>query len=305
LRELAPIVLFVYNRPEHTKKTLTALQQNQLASKSDLIVYSDAAKNSETQEEVNQVREILSLATGFKSVTVIEQEENQGLAKSIISGVSKVVNEYGKIIVLEDDLVTGPCFLNFMNDALDYYENEKKVWHVSGWNYPIDSTILPDTFLWRTMNCWGWATWADRWQYFEKNTDKLISSFSKDDINKFNLDGTENFWGQVVANKAGKINTWAIYWYATIFKEKGLCLNPATTYVDNIGLDGSGVHCGANDSYQCDLNMNNKLNYELTLNESSVALEQIKCFYKNQKKSILVRVINKLSRIAFGKNIIK
>jgi hypothetical protein len=305
LIKLAPIVLFVYNRPEHTQKTLQALQQNVLASESDLFIYADEAKNDSAQKKVDEVRELLSNIIGFKKVTVIKQEKNIGLANSIISGVTDVVNKYGNVIVLEDDLVTSPYFLTFMNDALSFYCDKKDVWHISGWNYPIETDGLADTFLWRTMNCWGWATWRDRWEHFEKNTDKLVAEFSIEDVKAFNLNDAEGFWGQVLANKAGKINTWAIYWYATIFKNKGLCLNPSQTYVHNIGLDGSGVHCGANDGYESQLCKNKKNHFETELKENQLALSRIQAFYKRLKKPFLIRAINKVSRIILKRSIIK
>ncbi|MDD9196708.1 glycosyltransferase [Aliivibrio sp. S3MY1] len=301
---LAPIILFVYNRPDHTKKTIQALQQNVLASESELFIYADAAKNESAQQQVDEVCNLISDVSGFKKITVIKQETNVGLANSIISGVTEIVNKYGKVIVLEDDLVTSPYFLTFMNDALDLYSNKKDIWHISGWNYPIETDGIADTFLWRTMNCWGWATWDDRWQHFEKNTDKLMESFTAEKIKAFNLDGYENFWGQVLANKEGKINTWAIYWYASIFEKNGLCLNPTETFVDNIGLDGSGIHCGVNTSYIANLNINNNITFETNLEESSIALERIQLFYRKMEKSFLVRAINKLSRVLIKKNIV-
>jgi hypothetical protein len=192
-----------------------------------------------------------------------------------------------------------------MNSALDFYSTNKKIWHISGWSYPIETAALDDTFLWRTMNCWGWATWSDRWKYFEKNTDKLIDGFTAKKINTFNLDGYEDFWGQVLANKEEKINTWAIFWYASIFENKGLCLNPTETFVNNIGLDGSGVHCGANTSYLSKLNTKKSLNFETKIEESVIALERIQLFYKRMKKSFIIRVINKVARILIKKNIVK
>ena len=239
----SPIVLFVYNRPLHTQQTIEALQRNELAQESELFIYSDAPKNSEAQKGVDDVRSYIDTIKGFKKITIVKREKNWGLANSIIDGVTSIVNQYGKIIVLEDDLVTSPYFLKFMNDALDFYENNKKVWHISGWNYPIDKKGLDDIFLWRVMNCWGWATWADRWQYYERNVDKTVAQFTQNDINKFNLDGVENFWGQVLLNQQGAIHTWAIFWYATIFRHGGLCLNPTQTFVENIGHDGTGEHC--------------------------------------------------------------
>ena len=110
----------------------------------------------------------------------------------------------------------------------------KKVWHVSGWNYPIEPNDLNDVFLWRLMNCWGWVTWADRWKYYEKNTEQIMKEFSKKDVDKFNFDGVEDFFGQIVGKHKKEINTWAIVWYAIIFKKNGLCLNPAQTFKDYI-----------------------------------------------------------------------
>ena len=119
-----------------------------------------------------------------------------------------------------------------MNQALNLYKNNKKVWHISGWSYPINPDGLADTFLWQLMNCWGWATWSDRWCFFEKNTDKLISQFTASDIKRFNLNGVRNdCWSQVIQNKKGVINTWAIYWYATIYINNGMCLNPSQSFV--------------------------------------------------------------------------
>lgn len=303
-KALAPIVLFVYNRPWHTRHTIEALQKNELANESELFIYSDAAKNKGSEEKVKEVREYIKKIDSFKKTTIIERDKNWGLADNIIDGVTKIVNEYGKIIVLEDDLVTSPYFLKFLNDALEFYKDEKKVWHISGWNYPIDTDCLEDIFLWRVMNCWGWATWHDRWRYYEKDINKTINSFSKQDIYKFNLDGMYSFWSQIIANKKKKINTWAIFWYATIYKNDGLCLNPAQTFVENIGNDGSGVNCGRTDSYSCQVSEKSNFNFTTNIEENFIAVDRIKSFYKSQKKSFIVRVINKIYRTITGKNLI-
>jgi hypothetical protein len=193
-----------------------------------------------------------------------------------------------------------------MNQALDFYGNQKKVWHISGWNYPVDFKELGDAFLWRGMNCWGWATWADRWRYFEKNPERLINEWSAEDKDSFDLDGSGVFWKQVEANAKGKINTWAIFWYATIFQNQGLCLNPTVSYVDNIGLDGSGVHCGANDSHSLGyLNKEIGIAFPEQAFEDPRALLKIKKFYAELKKSFFIRVVNKVSRTISGKSLIK
>jgi hypothetical protein len=295
IENLAPIVLFTYNRPWHTQKTIEALQKNELAKQSELFIYCDEAKNEDAQKSVDEVRKYIDNVDGFKKVTTIKRERNWGLANSIIDGVTKIVNEYGKVIVLEDDLVTSPYFLKFMNKALEFYKDEEKVWHISGWNYPIETDGLDDVFLWRLMNCWGWATWADSWSHFEKNVDKTINDFTKEDIKRFNLDGIENFWGQVLGNKDKKINTWAIFWYATIFKQNGLCLNPSQSFIKNIGHDESGTNCGYNDNYGSIFSDKNNITLDITISENKTVLKLIQLFYQKQKQSFTTRVINKLA----------
>jgi hypothetical protein len=295
---MTPIVLFVYNRPDHTHQTIAALQQNELASESELIIYSDAAKNPQAKEKVQEVRDYIKSIDGFKKITIIERDRNWGLANSIIDGVSTIINQYGKVIVLEDDLVTSPYFLKYMNDALEFYQHEPKVMHISGWNYPIDPSGLQDTFLWRVMNCWGWATWADRWQYFEKNPEKLISTWNKEKIKRFDLDmNNAGFWSQVIANHKGKINTWAIFWYASIFEKNGLCLNPTKSLVNNVGHDGSGEHCGSSNNFDVDHQKNqSKIQLTIDFNESTIAVSRVKQFYNDIHVGIFTRLTTRIKR---------
>ena len=295
---LSPIVLFVYNRLSHTQLTVEALQKNDLASESELFIYSDAGKDENIQKSVDEVREYIQTINSFKKVTIIERNKNWGLADSIIDGVTTIVNEYGRIIVLEDDLVTSPYFLTFMNEALDYYKDEKRVWHISGWNYPIDNDELDDTFLWRAMNCWGWATWADRWKDYDKGAQKVVTLFSKDEIKAFNIDGYyKNFWAQVKDNRDQRINTWAIFWYVTIFKKNGLCLNPSKTFVQNIGNDGSGENCINYDFYQKELNHRNDIVLQPYIEENELALMKIQQFYKQNPFKLVDRIKSKLKRL--------
>lgn len=289
---VSPIVLFVFARPDHTWQTLKALAANYLANQSDLIVYADAARNDTETERVSAVRSLVSTTRGFKSVTIIEREKNYGLARNIIEGVTEVCNQYGRAIVVEDDLVTSPYFLQFMNAALERYQDNPEVWHISGWNYPIDPDGLGDSFFWRVMNCWGWATWADRWTHYQKNPEQLVAHWQAEEIERFNL-GTADFWEHVLMNYSKKRDTWAIFWYATIFKHGGLCLNPARTLVQNIGHDGSGENCG----HAADMFWSNLADSELTLPheacESIYAVERVAAFYAAlQKKSLKSRIRN-------------
>ncbi|NTW43170.1 MAG: glycosyltransferase [Anaerolineaceae bacterium] len=289
---LAPIALFVYARPDHTRRVVEALQKNSLAEETDVIVFSDAAKLPEKEKSVAAVRDYIAEIKGFKSLTVHHRPHNYGLAKSIMEGVTDVISNYGSIIVVEDDIVTAPDFLRFMNDALDRYRHEPKVWHISGWNYPIDPAGLGNAFFYRLMNCWGWATWADRWKDFEKNPARLISEWDKETIKRFNLDGGHCFWEQVKANASGKINTWAIFWYATIFLHNGLCLNPTVSYVQNIGTDGSGENCGRSDFFLANHDAVEVSIFPDVVEESSIAIDRICRFYASLQPTIVTRGID-------------
>ena len=298
MENLAPIVLFVYNRPRHTEKVIEALKKNKEATYSDLFVFSDAPKNEEVEENVEQVRNYIKTISGFKTITIKEYTENQGLAKSIIDGVTEVVNKYGKIIVLEDDIETSPYFLEFMNNALNTYENEKQVWNITGYQYAINTNKVSSFFFSYTSSCWGWGTWADRWKYFDKNPDKYISLMSKKDIYKFNLYGTYNLFQQIIANKAGELDTWAVFWAAEIYLNKGLCLFPAKTLVKNIGMDNSGVHCKDTSVYDGILSETGIEFREIQIRENKLATRLICDFFRRQrpKSNIVKRIIRKLVR---------
>jgi len=298
MNNLAPIALFVYNRPEHTLRTLEALQKNELAEKSKLYIFSDGAKTPEDEPMVKAVRAICSEIKGFREIQLIEKEKNQGLANSIIAGVSKLFEDYEKLIIMEDDLLSSPFFLSYMNEALNTFKAEPKVWHISGWNYPIDTEGLNDAFLWRVMNCWGWGSWRDRWQHFEKNPQKLIETFSKAEIARFDLNGTSDFWEQVELNASGRFNTWAIFWYASIFQHNGLCLNPAESYILNIGLDGSGMH-GKDDRGLLDSSLSKKfpLDLNIKIEEDKLAVKRVEKLLYSINRSLIGKVKRKLVKI--------
>jgi hypothetical protein len=295
---LAPIVLFVYNRPWHTRQTVEALQKNHLASESELFIYSDAPKNENAVDKVREVREYIKNITGFKKVTVIKREKNWGLADSIIDGVTKIVNEYGKIIVLEDDLVTSPYFLRFMNEALEFYKDEEKVMHISGYDYPINQDDLQDTFFIKPTTCWGWATWDRSWKFYKKDVDFYIQKFDKKMIYDFNLNNAYKYFNQIIQNKKGKINTWAIFWYATVYLQNGLSLHPKESYVRNIGFDEEGTHCRVRtDVYDVNLSKTGKLNFTTKITEDSNARKAHEDYFNSIKVPFFRRVLNKIRRI--------
>lgn len=294
---LAPIVLFVYNRPDHTRQTVEALQNNVLAEQSDLFIYADNAKNELAKENVKKVREYIGNIKGFKSVTIIERDKNWGLADSIIDGVTTVVNKFGKIIVLEDDIVTSKYFLQYMNDALIKYENEKKVMEITGYSFPMEKEGLPETFFLRVGGCWSWATWQDRWKLYKRDVDYLMKEFSAEDVFQFNFEGTHNFWEQVLQNKSGQIRSWAIFWYAAIFKNNGVGLCPKFAMAKNCGMDNTGVHCGVTNVFDVKIFDKPIAEFPDEIIEHKQAYENRKKFFISIKPTIKSRIINKIKRI--------
>lgn len=232
---LAPIVLFCYNRPENTKNTLEALSQNDLADQSILIIYCDGPKKGASAADLERIEEVRTLVASeqrFKQAKVIKKSENVGLANSIIAGVSDTVNSYGSAIVLEDDILCSKYFLTYMNEALLKYEHNSKVFSIGSCNYFAIGKNIPETFAIPVADCWGWATWKNRWDLFEYNSQKLMDEITKKNlINEFSLLGYYDFFGMIKLQNEGKINSWAIRWQAVLFLNNMLTIypNPSVT----------------------------------------------------------------------------
>jgi hypothetical protein len=240
---LAPIALFVYNRPSHTQRTIDALRGNKLARESDLFIFSDAARDEVAKPRVDAVREIIAAIDGFKSVRIVLRDRNWGLAASVIDGVTMLCRDYGQVIVLEDDLVVAPGFLQYMNQALETYEDEPAVMQISGYMFPVETKQDTDAFFLPFTTSWGWATWQRAWKDFDKEASHY--SQLKDDAalrRSFDLDGAYPYFRMLQAQFEGKVDSWAIRWYLTVFFKKGLTLYPRQTLVSNTGFDGSGTH---------------------------------------------------------------
>ena len=257
---LAPIILFVYNRPSHTRQTLEALLNNKQASESDLIVFSDGSKSAKDKKDVESVRKLIRSIDGFGRIRIVENEKNIGLANNVVKGVTEIVNEYGKVIVMEDDLVTSPYFLTFMNQALDLFENTDKAGHIQGYSYPIPE--LPETFFTKWIGSWGWATWKRAWQCFNPDGQALMDELKQRKLSKtFDFNNKYPYTRMLQRQIDGINNSWAIRWYASLFLQGKLSLNAGRSLVQNIGFDNSGVHCDDDNIYQTTL-----YNQELKIN---------------------------------------
>jgi len=297
-KSYAPIVLFVYRRLDTLKKVIISIKKNKLYKKTEIYIFSDGYKNLKDKKEVEKVREYLKTIKNFKKKKIFLRKKNIGLAKNIKSGITKVLSFKKKCIVLEDDIVVAENFLSFMNLSLNKFKGEKRIWHINGWNYEIKNikSNNKDAFYWGGMHCWGWATWQDRWRHYQKNPKKLINDFKKSDIKKFNYDGHYNFWQQVIRNFESKINTWAIFWYATIFKKKGLCVSPMESLTFNIGYDDYATHTLKTYS-ENNLYDNNKFHKKKMFRFEKNIIENEKIYDQIKNKLKTKKIIDLFSRL--------
>lgn len=303
--KLAPIVLFTYNRPEHTKQVLDSLAINKEAPDSILYIFCDGPKEDATKdiyERISKVRHIANSENRFHSTIIQIQSQNIGLSKSIISGISSIVEKHGKVIVIEDDILVGTGFLKYMNNALELYENEPKVGCIHGWNYSFKNIkdINESTFFLKGADCWGWATWHKSWENFEPDGKKLLDEIKKNNLEYlFDRNGTHGFTQMLQDQIDKKNDSWAIRWHASLFIKDIYCLQPTLPIVKNIGFDGSGTHCDLN---QIDQRYVNEISvHKIKIQEPNWFFERYASEFLeprnktlSKKQNFLARIISKL-----------
>jgi hypothetical protein len=252
IKNVAPCAIFIYNRPDHAAKMFEALKANKMADVTDVFIFCDGPKNDDDWIKTEEVRAMAKRVSGFKSITIIERNENLGLAKSIVTGVTHVIDLYGKAIVVEGDLITSIGFLEYMNTALNMYEDDEKVFHIAGYLLPINlHQNYSDTFFFNVATCWGWATWKRAWKYLNTDAIALYEKISSNKAlaNYFNVGNSICYTDHLRENITGHISTWAVKWHASVTINGGLCLHPKKSLVRNIGFDGSGMHCPYDEDY--------------------------------------------------------
>ena len=296
----APILLFVYNRPEHTRRCIESLTRNALAADSTLYIYADGAKDTTQQSAVDEVRSYLRTISGFKTVNLIERKENWGLARNIIDGVTTQVNRYGKVIVLEDDLVVAPYFLQFMNDALETYKDEPKVGHIQACDFTQDPS-LPETFLIKWTGSWGWATWERAWKHFNPDGKALLEELEQRKLTyTFDFNGKYGFTRMLRRQIEGKNNSWAIRWNASLFLKDILSLNVGRSLVQNEGFDGSGTNCGGGGLYASNLHLAPLPVQKISPIEENKAARQAFVRYYARTNSFWAKAIRRIKRTLKG-----
>lgn len=279
---LAQIILFVYNRPEHTKKTIEALRSNVFASESKLIIFSDGFKNDTDKKNVCEVRNFISNISGFKEIKIVLREKNLGLADSVISGVTEIINQYGKAIVLEDDIVTSKYFLKFMNEALEFYKDDLRIFSISGYNFPIKipKSYHHQVYLSLRPSSWGWATWKNRWEKVDWHPENIFDVYNKKALRNLMDKAGKDLAPMLLKSIEGKISSWGVKWVFTHLINEAYCVYPIKSFVKNIGADGTGTN----------FNKTTK-RYEVKLNET------IKDFYFQKEFEYSQELDDQIKRI--------
>jgi hypothetical protein len=300
----APIALFIYKRAAHLRRTLESLAACPEASRSALHIFADAPKFPEHAEAVAEARAVAHAAAGFASVTIIEQGENWGLARSIIGGVTDMCEKYGRVIVVEDDLVVGRDFLRFLNEGLDRYAEDERVMQISGYAFPVDVCDVPGPYFLPQTCSWGWATWARAWAHF----DSEMSTFSKiandrQSQRRFNLDGAYDYWGMAQDQRRGVVDSWAIRWQLSLFGRDGVALYPEISLVENAGVDGTGTHGAGQKTFQrkiADNELGVDIRWPKSIEVDDAMFSQVKQFLRRHRPSWRELTAHSLRRIWRG-----
>lgn len=244
-RQLIPVAVFTYNRPEHTKCALAALANCRRSEECIYFLYSDDAKTEDARAAVDATREVLHDWARSHDAQVIERRGNWGLAKSVVSGVSDLCGRYGQVIVLEDDLIVSPDFLDYMIESLEKYADCDQVMQIGGFTIAPPKGLATDAFFLPVTSTWGWATWQRAWQHFSwEPADYEVAKLDRDWSDLFNLNGAWTFSSMLEDRLAGRNDSWGILWWYAVSRHRGLVLYPAQSMVWNGGFDGTGIHCG-------------------------------------------------------------
>lgn len=298
---ISPVVLFVYNRLWHTQQTISSLLNNSLAAQSDLIIFSDGPKTEAEGNAVQSVRSYLKSIMGFNSIRIFESEFNKGLANSIIDGVCLVLREYESIIVLEDDMITSPYFLNYMNEGLQLYQNDEDVISIHGYVYPVKER-LPESFFLKGADCWGWATWRRGWIQFESDGAKLLRQLESRGLTKeFDFNNSYPYTRMLKRQIEGKNDSWAIRWYASAFLNSKLTLYPGVSLINNIGNDSSGTHSWDKKRFETHIGSKYKALAKIEIQENIQAKRNIGRYFRRTNPSLFKKMLNRIKVLGSSK----
>lgn len=298
----APIIVFAYNRPDHLKRTLTALTKNKEAKESDLFIFVDGPKSDTGKDKNEAVYTVAKQYESgfFKKVIIRKSNKNKGLAKSVITGVDEIINQYGKVIVTEDDAVCSPAYLAFMNEALDYYEDNAHIWSIGGYTVPIKipKEYFSDVLATQRSSSYAWATWKNRWEKIDWNVEDYPlfrwNFFERRNFNKWGSDRSSMLDDQM----NGRVNSWAIRFDYAMYKNDMYNILPKQSLIKNIGHDGSGTHSTVdtsnNDPFAVEILENcREYRFENVNTVDYIRNEYIQ-FFKTSKRYLIKRYIENL-----------
>ncbi len=289
----APIIFFVFNRHVHAQKTIDYLLMNPLAKESELYIFSDGPRNEDDMDSVKKTRNYIDSIEGFKEIYITKSEANKGLAASVISGVTSIIDRYDKVIVIEDDLEVSPYFLDYMNEALLSHERNSRVFSIGGYSPPIEipDSYKEDSYLSYRCCTWGWGTWKDRWDKVDWDVEDYAGFINNPELVAFFNRGGDDMSNILRLQMEGKVDSWGIRWDYAHYKNNAYCFRPTLSLVNSFGNDGSGVHCGKTDKFTAQINR--KLNFSqirnLTLNEE--INQRFADFYSGKKKAAVAKAV--------------
>lgn len=295
----APIAFFAYKRPWHTEKALEALSRCEGAAESELFIYCEGAKQAKDAEGVAEVRKMVKSRKWCGTVYIIERDKNLGCANSIIQGVTEVCNRYGRIIVIEDDLLVSRYFLDYMNTSLDLYENNEPVMQIAGHMFPVEIKSEMDALFLPFTTSWGWATWKRAWDHFDGGMKNYVRLKEDRGLrNRFDLEGAYPYFKMLKAVRKGRVDTWDIQLYLSVFMCGGLALFPSQTLIQNIGFDGSGTHSKTIDNYLSDVLKDFRVSvFPSKVEVSEQAYAECKKFLRNREGGIFNKIKKSFSEV--------
>lgn len=289
--ELAPIIIFGFDRPRHLENLINSLVKNAETKNSDAYIYIDGPTDKINFENYENVKKLVSQQLPFRNTYLTIRETNFECKWNIIKGVTEVIDKFNKVIVLEDDLIVGKYFLNYMNSALNLYKNDEKIWHINGYCHPQLIKSKNSAAFGTLAQPWGWGTWKSKWDVFidekhEYTNKNIISTLTDEERKKFNFYNLASYWEDALKfDQIKKNSIWDAYWYQTIFLNKGLTLFPQISHIQNEGFDGSGLHCGINNDFHTALNSHKTYKFPLKIKESKLYKYNTLLFFKKYQIS--------------------
>jgi hypothetical protein len=292
--KLAPVAIFAYRRPLHTRRLIESLMTNNSYADSPIFVFCDGARGEADGDAVAQTRSTVRDLIGSRA-EILESDSNKGLARSITAGVTELCNRFGQVIVLEDDLVLHSGCLDFLNASLRHYVDDERVCHVNAYRYPLPASAAP--CFSRLTSSWGWATWQRAWADFEPDAVKLRSRIRSAGLRShLDFGGAFPYFRMLQNQAVGQIDSWAIRWYASSVLLGRLAICPNVSQVNCRGFDNTGVHCGVTSTYEVEVG-DASLDWPIEISEDVSNYRQMQTFFRSTKRTYQQRVVSKLRQL--------